>query len=107
VTLSGYAESPKVADTMIEALHFSGIKFAVGLAKETDNPLRSHEIRRKRTRRQNFYLDAQEENHPFSHCHVWVILGHTFLHSCGAALCMLSAHAINPGSAGVLSLLAD
>jgi len=35
---------------------------------------------------------------------VWVISGHTFLHSCGAALCMLSVHAINPGSAGVLSL---
>src|SRR2546422_5027680 len=48
--------------------HFSGIKFAAGLAEETHNPLPSHEIRRKRTRRQNFSLDAQEENHPFSHC---------------------------------------
>jgi hypothetical protein len=38
---------------------------------------------------------------------VWVISGHPFLHSCGAALCMLSAHAINPGNAGVLSLPAD
>jgi hypothetical protein len=48
--------------------HFSGIKFAVGLAEETHNLLPSHEIRRKRTRRQNFSLNAQEENHPFSHC---------------------------------------
>src|SRR2546422_4358373 len=48
--------------------HFSGIKFAACLAYETHNPLPSHEIRRKRTRRQNFSLDAQEENHPFSHC---------------------------------------
>src|SRR5215510_12784146 len=48
--------------------HFSGIKFAAVLTEETHSPLSSHEIRRKRTRRQNFSLDAQEENHPFSHC---------------------------------------
>src|SRR5215471_9641707 len=48
--------------------HFSGIKFAGCLAKETRNPLPSHTIRRKRTRRPLFSLDAQEENHPFSHC---------------------------------------
>src|SRR5262249_19643510 len=41
--------------------HFSGIKFAMGLAEETHNPLPSHEIRRKRTRRQNFSLDTKEK----------------------------------------------
>jgi len=71
-TLSGEAERPKVADAVIEAKagkmkmwHFSGIKFAVGLAEETHNPLPEHEIRRKRTRRQNFSLHAQE-GHWFS-----------------------------------------
>src|SRR5262249_34060038 len=48
--------------------HFSGIKFAVGLAEETYKPLPLHEIRRKRAGRPNFSLNAQEENHPFSHC---------------------------------------
>src|SRR5262245_39152254 len=47
---------------------FSGITCAAVFAKETHNPLQSCEIRGKRTRRQNFSLDAQEDKHPFSHC---------------------------------------
>src|SRR5262249_4341986 len=41
--------------------HFSGTKFAAGLAEETCNPLPLHEIQRKRTRRQNFSLDAKKK----------------------------------------------
>src|SRR5262245_16437570 len=38
--------------------HFSGIKFAVGLAEETYKLLPLHEIRRKRAGRPNFSLNA-------------------------------------------------
>jgi hypothetical protein len=41
--------------------HFSGIKFAAGLAEETHNTLPSHEIRRKRTRGQNFSLETKKK----------------------------------------------
>jgi hypothetical protein len=41
--------------------HFSGTKFAMGLTKETQNPLLWHEIRRKRTRKPFFSLDAKKK----------------------------------------------
>jgi len=41
--------------------HFSGTKFAAGLAYETQNFLLWHEIRRKRTRMHFFSLDAKKK----------------------------------------------
>jgi hypothetical protein len=41
--------------------HFSGTKFAAGLAEETQDPLLWHEIRRKRTQSHFFSLDAKKK----------------------------------------------
>jgi hypothetical protein len=56
--------------------HFSGIKFAAGLAEETHNPLPSHEIRRKRTRRQIFSLDAKKKITHFLTAGINTVSGH-------------------------------
>jgi hypothetical protein len=55
---------------------FSSIKFAVGLAEETHNPLPSHEIRGKRTKRQYFSLDAKKKIAHFQIAGIDAVSGH-------------------------------
>jgi hypothetical protein len=57
-------------------VHFSGIKFAAGLAYETHNPLPSHEIRRKRIGRQIFSTDAKKKIVHFQIAGIDTVLGH-------------------------------
>ena len=57
-------------------VRFSGIKFAMGLAYETHNPLPSHEIRRKRIRRQIFSTDAKKKIVRFQTAGIDTVSGH-------------------------------
>jgi len=54
----------------------SSIKFAVCLAEETRNPLPSHEIRRKRTKRKIFFLDAKKKIAHFQIAAIDAFSGH-------------------------------
>jgi hypothetical protein len=56
--------------------HFSGTKFAVGLAWETQNPLPWHEMRRKRIRRPFFSLGAKKKIAHFQIAGINAFSGH-------------------------------
>src|SRR6266487_1005275 len=60
----------------MKMVRFSGIKFAMGLAYETHNPLPSHEIRRKRIRRQIFSTDAKKKIVRFQTAGIDTVSGH-------------------------------
>jgi len=60
----------------MKMVRFSGIKFAMGLAYETHNPLPSHEIRRKRIRRQIFSTDAKKKIAHFQTAGIDTVSGH-------------------------------
>ena len=60
----------------MKMVRFSGIKFAAGLAYETHNPLPSHEIRRKRIRRQIFSTDAKKKTVHFQTAGIDTVSGH-------------------------------
>jgi hypothetical protein len=60
----------------VKMWHFSGIKFAAGLAYETHNSMPSHEIRRKRTRKQIFFIDAKKKITHFQTAGINTVSGH-------------------------------
>jgi hypothetical protein len=60
----------------MKMVHFSGIKFAAGLAYETHNPLPSHEIRRKRIGRQIFSTNAKKKIIYFQIAGIDTVSGH-------------------------------
>jgi len=56
--------------------HFSGIKFAMGLAYETHNPFPSHEIRSKRIRKHICSTDAKKKIVHFQIAGIDTVSGH-------------------------------
>jgi hypothetical protein len=60
----------------MKMVHFSGIKFALGLAYEAHNSLPPHEIRRKRIRRQIFSTDAKKKIVHFQTAGLHTVSGH-------------------------------